>query len=140
MSSHLKQKVVLALIGIVLVWPAAQFAIVHHTRSNPWHMFGMAMYTVPYRVESIGVGRVYDGESRGFEDGHLPRQLMNRLDEYALLFDGMGRWADTAPLIAALRRADPDADSFLVVPKVVRMNRQTGMLEVEPVQIELGAQ
>ncbi|MEE3330060.1 MAG: hypothetical protein VX246_04250 [Myxococcota bacterium] len=140
MGSHLKQKVVLALIGFVLVWPAAQFAVVHHTRSNPWHMFGMAMYTVPYRVESIGVGRVYDGEPRAFEDGYLPLELRNRLDDYALLFDGTGRWADTGPLLAALRRADPDADSFLVVPKVVRMNREAGMLEVEKVQIELGAQ
>lgn len=139
MGLNLKRKIVIAMVGFVLIWPAAQFAVVHHTRSNPWHMFGMAMYTVPYRVASIGVARIYDGEPRAFENGQIPRQLGKRLDDYVLLFDGTGRWGETAPLLAALRRADPGADAFLVVPKIVRMNVETGMLEIEKVRIELGA-
>jgi hypothetical protein len=49
-----------------------------------------------------------------------------------VLFGGGGLWA-------ARVAADPNADSFLVVPSIVRMHADTGILELEKVRIAFEA-
>jgi hypothetical protein len=132
---RVKRLLVMSLVSFVLVWPALQLAIVRHTQSNPWHGFGMAMYAAPYEVMSIGLSRIHDGQPRGFDEEVFSPALDARILEYAASFDGLGLWAPREALLAELQAADPAADSFLVVPHLVELNPETGMLEVRKLRI-----
>ena len=129
MRFEVKRTLVAALVGFVLAWPALHPLLVQQMRSNPWHLFGMAMYTVPHRVSSIRIVRIVDGKRQKFERQRITHDFEQRLEEFVDLFEGLGEWAPTQRLHAALKAIDPEADSFIVVPTVLVLNLETGILE-----------
>lgn len=139
MRFEVKQALVAALVGFALTWPALHPLVVQQMRSNPWHLFGMAMYTVPHRVSSIRIVRIVDGERHKFEKHRITQEFEQRLEEFVDLFEGLGVWAPTQRLQAVLNAIDPEADSFIVVPTVLVLNRGTGILEERKHRIHIPA-
>ena len=129
MRFEVKRTLVAALVGVALAWPAVHPLLVQQMRSNPWHLFGMAMYTVPHRVSSIRIVRIVDGKRQQFESQGITPELEQRLKEFVDLFEGLGVMAPTRRLHTALMAIDPEADSFIVVPTVLVLNLETGILE-----------
>ena len=98
MRFEVKRTLVAALVGVALAWPAVHPLLVQQMRSNPWHLFGMAMYTVPHRVSSIRIVRIVDGKRQQFESQGITPELEQRLKEFVDHVQGQGVMAPTPRL------------------------------------------
>jgi hypothetical protein len=104
-TSTSRRRALAALAGVALLWPALQHGLSRAFDSDPWELFGFAMYTVPHPRIQAELRVTVDGRERALRPaGSLRRELDAHLRRKTTL----GRWVSDEAF--ARRLLDRHAD------------------------------
>jgi len=89
MTASKRRRALAALVAVAVLWPAAQHGLTRAFESDPWELFGFAMYTVPQPRLQGELRVTVDGRERPLRAaGSLRRDL----NEHLRLRATLGRW------------------------------------------------
>ena len=115
MSARRVRRIVAAALVLAVLWPAVQHAIARQWGSDPWELFGWAMYSVVHPRIQLELAVRVDGE------------------EHALRPAGtaLGRLVSEEAFARGLMEAHPDWDAVVLRMHHWRLDAETARLAVE---------
>ena len=110
-----KQRLVVAVLAALAVWPLAHRALVWRYDIDPWRFFGWAMYCTPKLPADIDLFAIEDGARVAVELRSLTREQRRAIHSLRRRRSLWGTLASPARAGAALRAARPQAEAVEVV-------------------------
>lgn len=111
MSLAAKQRLVVAGLAALAVWPLAHRALVARYELDPWRFFGWAMYCTPKLPVTVDLFTVANGIREPVALRALERPQRRLVYALRTRRAVWGRLASPAPVGAALLAARPDAQA-----------------------------
>jgi hypothetical protein len=115
----------LAIVGLVLVWPLVHAGLVARYGIDPWELFGWSMYALPAPRVQVRVDVERGGETRPLRAMGARRQ---RVKAFARRRIGLGTFASPEPLARALLSEDATLDAVVIVTREISLDRKSARL------------
>ena len=131
----MKPKRALAIVWCVifLVWPAMHFVLTRAFDSDPWELFGMAMYTKPKR--NVSYGYLVD-RGRGYvvvPVQKLPEEFVTRLSKFEKYRKTLGDMQSSDDVAQMFFDRYPECTAVQVHTAHYEVSKETGHLVVRKV-------
>ena len=110
-----KQRLVVAVLAALAVWPLAHRALVWRYDIDPWRFFGWAMYCTPKLPAEVALFAIEHGARVPVEPRSLSDEQREAIDALRARRSLWGTLASPARAGAALRAARPEAEAVEVV-------------------------
>ncbi len=131
MSERVGRKRRLVGLSLVLfaIWPIFHYALTRTYGTDPWKLFGWAMYCVPGPMKTVRVVLVDPGGGRRRLDLRRYSEDEQRLvDRFRERRAALGRLASPEPLAAGMLELHPDAAGVVVAVAVFELDLRTALL------------
>lgn len=114
-----------ALLGAVALWPAVHHGVARSFETDPWKLFGWAMYAAPPGRVQVRVDRVDEGGRRPLP---LLGELARARDAFARRRASLGRLARADALARRVLDASPELREIVVVVRRWGLDRRSALL------------
>lgn len=121
----MRQRLALALLGFVALWPLAHRALVARLELDPWKLSGFAMYTTPSLPVLAGVLAPRDGKIELVDEAALPVAARDALARFRLERLALGRLRRPDDVARALLAARPDLAGCAVLVQRTTLDPRT---------------
>ena len=131
MIYRLKKAIVIGLLVVITLWPAAHHVIVRRYGLNPWKWFGWSMYTVPPKQLQVRPLSGATGRQLPFNalSAEQQRDLMASYNAFGDRHNELGRWVRPDEFARALFDCYPDEDHIDLVVQRFGLDRETAMYQ-----------
>jgi len=114
-----------AVVMLVVLWPAVHLAVVTRAGVDPWELFGWAMYSQPPARVQVRV----DIERAGvLEPLRAMGTLRRQIEAFARSRTTLGRLASPDELLAAVFESDDSIEAVELVLRDVKLDHDSAML------------
>lgn len=125
MSGSIRQRVMMAIVVFVLVWPLVHLGLVARYRLDPWEFFGWSMYALPAARVQVSVevergGEVFPLRAMG--------EMRRRVRNFARRRTALGSLASTEPLAREIFAGDSTIDAVIIVTRAIELDRESTLL------------
>ncbi len=131
MSERVRRKRRLVSLFLVLfaLWPLAQYALVRVYGTDPWKLFGWAMYCVPGPMKTVRVILIEEGGARRRLDFRRYTEEERRVaDRFRERRRALGRLASPERLAAGMLELHPEAVGAIVAVLSFELDERTALL------------
>ncbi|MDX2168110.1 MAG: hypothetical protein SF182_13635 [Deltaproteobacteria bacterium] len=115
MTLAAKQRLVVAVLAVLAVWPIAHRALVVHARIDPWRFFGWAMYCTPKLPVTVEARASYGRARVPLVTGSLPPPLQRAIYRFSHRRAQWGTFERPDRLAARLLADQRDADAIEIL-------------------------
>jgi nitrate reductase NapE component len=124
-----KRRAVEIFLVLFAVWPIFHFALVRHYGTDPWKLFGWAMYSVPGPMKTVRVVGIEEGgELRRLPfDRYTPdeQRLANGFRERRRV---LGRLAPPEPLARGMLELHPEFDGVVIAILSLKLDPESALV------------
>jgi len=124
-----KRRVVSVFLVLFALWPLAHYSLTERFGSDPWKLFGWAMYCVPGPMKTVRIMAVGEGgrvKRLDFRDYRPMEQVL--VDTFRTRRHALGELASPDALAAGLLALHPDFAGVLVAVLTLEMDRESARL------------
>ncbi len=133
MSTLLKQRIIVASLAVLVLWPGVHHVLARHVDFDPWELFGWSMYAVPLPRVQVGLEERVGGRDRYL----TPRgEELERLKHYGRLRTTLGEWAPTEAYARYLLEVSPERDAVTITLRRWHLERGSARLNYRDSEIE----
>ncbi len=134
MSARAVRRILAGLVGVVLSWPAAHFAMTRTWEMDPWELYGFAMYTVPHPRIQLEIRVTVDGRERPL---HLAGSLREEVAAHTRLRTTLGRWVSDRDFARALLERHETWEAVTLVLHHWRLDRESARWKIDVERISV---
>ncbi len=124
-SLERRRRTLCALLALLAIWPALHHVVARTQETDPWKLFGWAMYAAPPGRVQVRVDGDFRGELRPLV---MYGSARDARDRFATRRATLGRLASPEPLARAALDAHPQADAIVVVVRRWTLDRDSAKL------------
>lgn len=128
MSARRVRRIVAAALVLAALWPAVQHAIARQWGSDPWELFGWAMYSVVHPRIQLELAVRVDGEEHALRPAGTQGEQVRR---WLRRRTALGRLVSEEAFARGLMEAHPDWDAVVLRMHHWRLDAETARLAVE---------
>lgn len=136
MSARVRRRWLAGIAAVALVWPGLHAALTRTAGSDPWELFGFAMYTVPHPRVQVELKVTVDGRLRPLRAAGT---LRKEIDDYARRKATLGRMVSDEDFARRLLARNPGWQALTVVLHRWRLDRDSARWVVEPETVTVRA-
>lgn len=125
----MKRRVVSVFLVLFALWPLAHYALTQRFCTDPWKLFGWAMYCVPGPMKTVRIVAVGDGgrvKRLDYRD-YLPIEQV-LVDSFRARRHALGDLASPDPLAAGLLALHPDFEGVVVAVLRLELDPESARL------------
>ncbi|MGH0037077.1 MAG: hypothetical protein ACQGVK_18785 [Myxococcota bacterium] len=134
MSPRTRRRGLAIAVAVAFVWPALHFGLSRWAGSDPWELFGFAMYTVPHPRVQLELEVTVDGRDRPLR---AAGSLRERIAAHARRKATLGRLVSDEAFVRGLLASHPSWEAATLTLHRWRLDLGSARWVVEPESIRV---
>jgi hypothetical protein len=124
-----KRRILGLLILVFAAWPLAQYALVQCFGTDPWKLFGWAMYSVPGPMKTVRVFEIArDGRFQALDFGAYTPEEQKLVDAFRERRRALGALQSGDGLARGMLELHPDFEGVVVAVVSLELSRESARL------------
>jgi hypothetical protein len=124
-----KRRAVGTFLVLFALWPIAQYELTRRYGTDPWKLFGWAMYSVPGPMKTVRIVAMTEGGNMRRLDfrSYSPAEQA-AVDAFRERSRALGHLASSEPLARAMLELNPDFEGVVIATLAMHLDPATGLL------------